>query len=152
MDLISIFSNVFYILIAILVLLLMVTVHEFGHYIAGKLLNFKINEFAIGFGPALYKKTSKKTRRQKRPQKISSKTSAIVETWKTDSTFHNSEENIPKMSCENRQNFKLLFNISHRVFNILFNTPQAWKISTNSQPKNFQRKNLKNPAAMRTFQ
>ncbi len=32
----------------------MVTIHEFGHYVAGKILGFKINEFAIGFGPKLY--------------------------------------------------------------------------------------------------
>jgi regulator of sigma E protease len=34
-------------------------VHEFGHYIAGKALGFKINEFSIGFGPAIYKKKAK---------------------------------------------------------------------------------------------
>lgn len=39
----------------------MVTIHEFGHYTAGKMLGFKINEFSIGFGPALFSKTSKKT-------------------------------------------------------------------------------------------
>ena len=38
----------------------MVTIHEFGHYIAGKMLGFKINEFSIGFGPALFSKTNKK--------------------------------------------------------------------------------------------
>ena len=48
-----------YILIAVLVLLVMITVHEFGHYIAGKIFKFKINEFAIGFGPALFKHTKK---------------------------------------------------------------------------------------------
>ena len=32
--------------LAILILLVMITVHEFGHYLAGKLLKFKINEFA----------------------------------------------------------------------------------------------------------
>lgn len=48
-------------LLAIAVLLAMVTVHEFGHYIAGKILGFKINEFSVGFGPALFKKRSKKT-------------------------------------------------------------------------------------------
>ena len=47
------------ILLALLILLLMITVHEFGHYIAGKIFKFKINEFAIGFGPALFKKTKK---------------------------------------------------------------------------------------------
>ena len=47
--------------LAILILLAMITVHEFGHYIAGKILKFKINEFAIGFGPKLFKRKSKKT-------------------------------------------------------------------------------------------
>ena len=47
--------------LAILILLVMVCVHEFGHYAAGKALGFKINEFAIGFGPAVFKRTSKKT-------------------------------------------------------------------------------------------
>jgi membrane-associated protease RseP (regulator of RpoE activity) len=49
------------ILIAIIILLAMVTIHEFGHYIAGKILGFKITEFSVGFGPALFKKRSKKT-------------------------------------------------------------------------------------------
>lgn len=49
------------VLLAILILLVMVTVHEFGHYVAGKALKFKINEFAIGFGPKLFKRTSKRT-------------------------------------------------------------------------------------------
>lgn len=48
-----------YILLAIVVLLVLITVHEFGHYIAGKIFGFKINEFSIGFGPAIYKKTRK---------------------------------------------------------------------------------------------
>ena len=49
------------VVLAIVILLVMVTVHEFGHYSAGKLLKFKINEFAIGFGPKLFKRTSKRT-------------------------------------------------------------------------------------------
>ncbi len=49
------------ILLAILILLAMVSIHEFGHYVAGKILGFKINEFSIGFGPAIFKKRSKKT-------------------------------------------------------------------------------------------
>lgn len=48
-----------YVLLALVVLLVMITVHEFGHYIAGKIFGFKINEFSIGFGPAIYKKTKK---------------------------------------------------------------------------------------------
>ncbi len=49
------------IILAIVILLAMVTIHEFGHYIAGKILGFRINEFSVGFGPALFKKRSKKT-------------------------------------------------------------------------------------------
>ncbi len=49
------------IFLAVVILLMMVTIHEFGHYIAGKILKFKITEFSVGFGPALFKKRSKKT-------------------------------------------------------------------------------------------
>ena len=49
------------VLLAIVILLAMVTIHEFGHYLAGKILGFKINEFSVGFGPAIFKKRSKKT-------------------------------------------------------------------------------------------
>lgn len=49
------------VLAAVAILLAMVTIHEFGHYLAGKALGFKINEFSVGFGPAIYKKRSKKT-------------------------------------------------------------------------------------------
>ena len=55
----SAISFVWYILIAILALLLMVMIHEFGHYIAGKLLGFKINEFSVGFGPKIWQKKKK---------------------------------------------------------------------------------------------
>ena len=48
-----------YILLAILVLLFMITVHELGHYLSGKLLGFKINEFAIGMGPAIFSRNLK---------------------------------------------------------------------------------------------
>lgn len=52
---------ILYLLLALLILLVMVTIHEFGHYLAGKILHFKINEFSIGFGKSLYSHTSKKT-------------------------------------------------------------------------------------------
>lgn len=50
-----------YVLLAIVVLLFMVMVHELGHYVAGKILKFKIDEFSIGFGKAIFSHTSKKT-------------------------------------------------------------------------------------------
>ena len=44
----------FYVL-ALLILALLIVVHEFGHYITGRLLGFKVLEFAVGFGPKLIK-------------------------------------------------------------------------------------------------
>lgn len=45
-------------LLAALVLLgVLVTVHEFGHYFVGRRLGFTILEFAVGMGPVLLKKT-----------------------------------------------------------------------------------------------
>ena len=50
---------ILYILLAILVLLLMIMIHETGHYIAGKILKFKIEEYSIGFGKPIFSKTLK---------------------------------------------------------------------------------------------
>ena len=47
--------------LAIVLFLVMIMIHEFGHYVAGKALGFKIMEFSIGFGPAIFQKRSKKT-------------------------------------------------------------------------------------------
>lgn len=55
----SVFLKFGFIIIALLVLMLMITIHELGHYTAGKILKFKINEFSIGFGKALYTKKKK---------------------------------------------------------------------------------------------
>ena len=57
----NVWSTVGSVALAILILLVMITVHEFGHYIAGKIFKFKIDEFSSGFGPALFKRKSKKT-------------------------------------------------------------------------------------------
>ncbi len=51
--------KILFILLAVIILLLMITIHEFGHYIAGKLLGFKIEEFSIGFGPKIFSKKKK---------------------------------------------------------------------------------------------
>ena len=32
-------------------------IHEFGHFVAAKLLGLRVDRFSIGFGPALWKKT-----------------------------------------------------------------------------------------------
>lgn len=50
---------ILYVLLAIFVLLLMILIHEAGHYFVGKLLKFEIEEFSIGFGPAIFSKKMK---------------------------------------------------------------------------------------------
>lgn len=55
----EVMTYVGYVLLAILILLVMITVHELGHYIAGKIFKFGIEEFAIGFGPKLFSKKKK---------------------------------------------------------------------------------------------
>ncbi len=60
-NLLSVWSTIGSVALAIFILLAMITIHEFGHWLAGKILHFKINEFSIGFGPALFKRKGKKT-------------------------------------------------------------------------------------------
>ena len=50
------------ILIAILFFGVIITIHEFGHFIFAKLFGVKVNEFAIGMGPAIFKKQGKETK------------------------------------------------------------------------------------------
>jgi len=52
--------TIFYVLLAILLLGILVTVHEFGHFIAARLTGIEVVEFAIGFGPKLLGWKSKK--------------------------------------------------------------------------------------------
>ena len=57
----EVFTYIGYILLALVALMFMIVVHESGHYLAGKLLGFRIDEFGIGFGPPIIKKRNKKT-------------------------------------------------------------------------------------------
>ena len=49
-------------LVAILLFLILIVIHEFGHFIAAKLLGVKVNEFAVGFGPRLFGFKGKETK------------------------------------------------------------------------------------------
>ena len=56
----QVLSYVLYIVIAVVILLFMVLVHELGHYIAGRILKFKITEFSIGFGKPIFQRKNKR--------------------------------------------------------------------------------------------
>ncbi len=55
----TVLRTALYAILAILMLMLMITVHELGHYLVGKIFKFKINEFSIGMGPAIFKRKMK---------------------------------------------------------------------------------------------
>ncbi len=52
---ISFLNNVWPYLVAVLLFLVLIIIHEFGHFIMAKLNGVKVNEFAVGFGPKLFK-------------------------------------------------------------------------------------------------
>ena len=50
-----------YILLAILLFGVLIAIHDFGHFLTAKLLGVKVNEFAIGMGPALWSRRKGET-------------------------------------------------------------------------------------------
>ena len=40
----------------------LIGIHEIGHFIVAKMCKVKVNEFAIGFGPTIWKKQGKETK------------------------------------------------------------------------------------------
>jgi len=46
---------------SLLVFLLVVMLHEFGHFAVAKLSGIKVNEFSIGMGPKIYQKQKGET-------------------------------------------------------------------------------------------
>ena len=54
--------NIFITIIAVIIFFVILIVpHELGHFTAAKLLGVKVNEFAFGMGPALFKKQGEET-------------------------------------------------------------------------------------------
>lgn len=49
------------IIIAIILFLSLITIHEFGHFIVAKKCNIKVNEFSVGMGPHIWKKQKGET-------------------------------------------------------------------------------------------
>lgn len=53
---VSILNNIWPYVVAVLVFIVLIIIHEFGHFIAAKTLGVRVNEFAVGFGPKLFAK------------------------------------------------------------------------------------------------
>jgi len=52
----NLWNNVWPYIVAVLLFLVLIIIHEFGHFIAAKLMGVRVNEFAVGFGPKLFSK------------------------------------------------------------------------------------------------
>lgn len=48
-------------IVSIAMFFVMISLHEFGHFIVAKILNFKVDEFSIGMGPAILKRKKGET-------------------------------------------------------------------------------------------
>lgn len=49
------------IIIALIIFMLVVLLHEFGHFIVAKKSGIKVNEFSVGMGPALFQRKKGET-------------------------------------------------------------------------------------------
>ncbi len=57
----QIFTNILLVIIALFLFCLIISIHEFGHFIMAKLFKVKVNEFSIGMGPLILKKKKGET-------------------------------------------------------------------------------------------
>ncbi len=57
----NVLNNIWPYAVAVVVFLILIVIHEFGHFIAAKLLGVRVNEFAVGFGPKLFAFKGKET-------------------------------------------------------------------------------------------
>lgn len=48
-------------IVSIIMFLVMISLHELGHFAAAKWLGFKVDEFAIGMGPVIFKRKKGET-------------------------------------------------------------------------------------------
>ena len=49
-----------YLIAAIVLLGVLITIHEFGHFIVARMCNIHVIRFSIGMGPVIYKKSDSK--------------------------------------------------------------------------------------------
>lgn len=83
--------------IKIIILLgFLVFIHEFGHFIVAKICKVKVNEFALGFGPILWKKQGKETKYQLRLIPFGGFVSMEGETGQSDDSRAFNKVSIPK--------------------------------------------------------
>lgn len=55
-SILDIWNNIWPYLVAVFAFIALIIIHEFGHFIAAKICGVRVNEFAVGFGPKLFKR------------------------------------------------------------------------------------------------
>lgn len=58
----SVWTKAWPILVAVVFFGFIIFIHEFGHFIFAKLFGVRVNEFALGMGPTIFKKQGKETK------------------------------------------------------------------------------------------
>lgn len=91
----------------------LIMIHEGGHFTVAKLCNVKVNEFAIGFGPVIWKKQGKETKYAVRLIPLGGFVSMEGEERRSDSKRSFSNASIPK---------RLAIVVAGAVVNIVFGT------------------------------
>ena len=81
----------------------LITIHEAGHLIVAKLCKVKVNEFAIGFGPTIWKKQGKETRYAIRLIPLGGFCSMEGEEERSDNTGSFSQASIPRRMARIRK-------------------------------------------------
>lgn len=88
-----------FIIIALKVIFLLgflIFIHEGGHFLVAKLCKVKVNEFALGFGPTIWRKQGKETKYALRLIPLGGFVSLEGEEERVESTHSFSEASIPK--------------------------------------------------------
>ena len=86
--------------IKIIILLgILVFIHELGHFTVAKLCKIKVNEFAMGFGPTIWKKQGKETKYALRLIPLGGFISMEGEDERSDDNRSFSKASIPKRAA-----------------------------------------------------
>lgn len=103
----------------------LIFIHEFGHFSIAKFCNVKVNEFAIGFGPTIYKKQGKETKYAIRLFPLGGFVSMEGEDEKSEDDRSFSKASVTK---------RLSIVFAGPIVNILFATLVYFILATNSGP------------------
>ena len=80
----------------IFILGFLVLIHEGGHFLVAKLCKIKVNEFAIGFGPTIWRKQGKETKYALRLIPVGGFVSMVGEEERSEEEGSFSKASIPK--------------------------------------------------------